>query len=53
MHPDPPLTSFFSSFGCIFQVRALMPKADSKKSQITNDIIAGSIGGTVGTIVNT
>ncbi|KAK7931355.1 Mitochondrial 2-oxodicarboxylate carrier 2 [Apiospora marii] len=40
-------------FGCIFQVRQLLPTATSKKSQIGNDIIAGSIGGTVGTIINT
>ncbi|KAK8069640.1 mitochondrial 2-oxodicarboxylate transporter [Apiospora phragmitis] len=40
-------------FGCIFQVRQLLPSANSKKSQIVNDIIAGSIGGTVGTIINT
>ncbi|KAK7991882.1 hypothetical protein PG996_013105 [Apiospora saccharicola] len=40
-------------FGCIFQVRQLLPTATSKKSQIGNDIIAGSVGGTVGTIINT
>jgi solute carrier family 25 2-oxodicarboxylate transporter 21 len=40
-------------FGCIFQVRELLPKAESKKGQISNDIIAGTIGGTVGTILNT
>lgn len=40
-------------FGCIFQVRALLPKAKDKKGQITNDLISGTIGGTVGTILNT
>jgi solute carrier family 25 (mitochondrial 2-oxodicarboxylate transporter), member 21 len=40
-------------FGCIFQVRQLLPKADTKRSQMLNDILAGSIGGTVGTLVNT
>ncbi|KAK3078747.1 hypothetical protein LTS18_006715 [Coniosporium uncinatum] len=40
-------------FGCIFQVRALLPKATDKKSQITNDLISGAVGGTVGTILNT
>lgn len=40
-------------FGCIFQVRSLMPAATDRKSQITNDIISGSVGGTVGTILNT
>ncbi|KAF2401374.1 mitochondrial carrier [Trichodelitschia bisporula] len=40
-------------FGCIFQVRELIPKAQTKKGQITNDIISGTVGGTVGTILNT
>ncbi|KAI0022829.1 mitochondrial carrier domain-containing protein [Xylariomycetidae sp. FL0641] len=40
-------------FGCIFQVRTLLPEATTKKGKITNDIIAGTVGGTVGTIVNT
>lgn len=40
-------------FGCIFQVRQLLPKASDKKGQMVNDIMAGTVGGTVGTIVNT
>ena len=40
-------------FGCIFQVRQLLPKAENKKGQMTNDLISGAIGGTVGTILNT
>ncbi|KAI1504782.1 mitochondrial carrier domain-containing protein [Biscogniauxia marginata] len=40
-------------FGCIFQVRALLPKAETKKGQMINDLISGSVGGTVGTIINT
>lgn len=40
-------------FGCIFQVRSLLPKAETKQGQIVNDITAGSIGGTIGTILNT
>lgn len=40
-------------FGCIFQVRSLLPVADTKKGQISNDIVAGTVGGTVGTILNT
>lgn len=40
-------------FGCIFQVRQLLPKAKDKRGQMVNDILAGSVGGTVGTIVNT
>jgi len=40
-------------FGCIFQVRELLPKAQDNKGKITNDIVSGTIGGTVGTILNT
>ena len=40
-------------FGIIFQTRELLPKAADKRQQIRNDIISGSIGGTVGTILNT
>lgn len=40
-------------FGCIFQVRQSLPKATTKSGQITNDLISGAIGGTVGTILNT
>jgi solute carrier family 25 2-oxodicarboxylate transporter 21 len=40
-------------FGCIFQVRQLLPKADTKRGQVTSDIISGSIGGTIGTVLNT
>ena len=40
-------------FGCISQVRSMMPKATTKKSQILNDVVAGSVGGTNGTILNT
>ncbi|AEO59080.1 hypothetical protein MYCTH_2081554 [Thermothelomyces thermophilus ATCC 42464] len=40
-------------FGCIFQVRQLLPKAETKSGQTINDIVAGTIGGTVGTILNT
>jgi solute carrier family 25 (mitochondrial 2-oxodicarboxylate transporter), member 21 len=40
-------------FGVIFQVRSLLPKAETKSSQMANDLLAGSIGGTVGTILNT
>ncbi|CAH0052916.1 unnamed protein product [Clonostachys solani] len=40
-------------FGCIFQVRSLLPKADNKRGQMVNDLISGSVGGTVGTILNT
>lgn len=40
-------------FGCIFQVRQLLPKAQTKSGQTINDIVAGTIGGTIGTILNT
>ncbi|KAI5302425.1 hypothetical protein KEM56_000707 [Ascosphaera pollenicola] len=42
-------------FGCIFQVRAQLPPAEpeNKSQQIRNDLIAGAVGGTAGTIVNT
>lgn len=40
-------------FGCIFQVRQLLPKAKDKTSHLVNDIMAGTIGGTVGTVLNT
>ena len=40
-------------FGCIFQVRELLPKAKDKGSQIRNDLLSGATGGTVGTMLNT
>ncbi|KAF4989336.1 hypothetical protein FGRMN_9178 [Fusarium graminum] len=40
-------------FGCIYQVRQLLPKAENKKAQMTNDMISGAIGGTFGTVLNT
>lgn len=40
-------------FGCIFQVRQLLPQAKDKRGQMANDIMAGTVGGTVGTILNT
>ena len=40
-------------FGCIFQVKSLLPKSTNKRGQITNDLISGAVGGTVGTMLNT
>ncbi|KFY84050.1 hypothetical protein V500_09675 [Pseudogymnoascus sp. VKM F-4518 (FW-2643)] len=40
-------------FGCIFQVRALLPKADNKNQQMMYDMLSGATGGTFGTILNT
>ncbi|ODQ68464.1 mitochondrial carrier [Nadsonia fulvescens var. elongata DSM 6958] len=40
-------------FGVIFQVKSFLPNAETKGSQIRNDLIAGSIGGFCGTALNT
>ncbi|OQD62999.1 hypothetical protein PENPOL_c010G05392 [Penicillium polonicum] len=42
-------------FGCIFQVRAQLPAVEpgNKNQQTRNDLIAGSVGGITGTILNT
>jgi solute carrier family 25 2-oxodicarboxylate transporter 21 len=40
-------------FGCIFQVRELLPKADNKTTQMGYDLLSGATGGTFGTILNT
>lgn len=40
-------------FGCIFQVRALLPKAENNSTQVFYDLVSGSIGGTFGTVLNT
>ncbi|KAI0945973.1 hypothetical protein AcV7_010074 [Taiwanofungus camphoratus] len=40
-------------FGCIFQVRALLPKAETSQQRLRNDLIAGTVGGFVGTAINT
>ncbi|KAI0790176.1 mitochondrial carrier domain-containing protein [Irpex lacteus] len=40
-------------FGCIFKVRSVLPKPESNKARLTNDLIAGTIGGFVGTAINT
>ncbi|KAL7276347.1 hypothetical protein RUND412_000650 [Rhizina undulata] len=40
-------------FGVIFQVKSLLPKQETKRGQMFNDLIAGSIGGTFGTVLNT
>jgi solute carrier family 25 2-oxodicarboxylate transporter 21 len=40
-------------FGVIFQAKKLLPKSETKQGQMTNDLVAGSIGGTFGTILNT
>jgi len=40
-------------FGSIFQVRAMLPKADTQQGQLLNNFISGSIGGFTGTVLNT
>lgn len=40
-------------FGIIFQVRNLLPKSDKKSDKVRNDLLAGTIGGTMGCILNT
>lgn len=40
-------------FGCIFQVRALLPTTDNKQTQMGFDLLSGAIGGTIGTVFNT
>ncbi|CEP21381.1 unnamed protein product [Cyberlindnera jadinii] len=40
-------------FGIIFQVRSLLPKAQNPTQKTLNDLAAGAIGGTFGTLFNT
>ncbi|KAH3682810.1 hypothetical protein WICPIJ_006216 [Wickerhamomyces pijperi] len=40
-------------FGSIFQIRTLLPKPETNTQKTVNDLIAGAIGGTFGTILNT
>ncbi|PCH42960.1 mitochondrial carrier [Wolfiporia cocos MD-104 SS10] len=40
-------------FGCIFQVRAVLPKPETAQARLMNDLVAGTIGGFVGTAINT
>lgn len=40
-------------FGSIFQVRQMLPKADTYAGGLLNNFISGSIGGFVGTALNT
>lgn len=40
-------------FGVIFQVKTQLPKPDGKQAELINNFVAGSIGGTFGTVLNT
>lgn len=40
-------------FGCISKIRSMMPTPKSESQKVRNDLISGSIGGTIGTFLNT
>ncbi|CAD6887989.1 unnamed protein product [Tilletia controversa] len=40
-------------FGCIHQVRSMLPQAADKSEQLRNNFISGTVGGFVGTALNT
>ncbi|KAI0301351.1 mitochondrial carrier domain-containing protein [Russula brevipes] len=40
-------------FGAIFQVKAMLPKAETPQGQLLNNFVSGSVGGFVGTVLNT
>ncbi|EIN05712.1 mitochondrial carrier [Punctularia strigosozonata HHB-11173 SS5] len=40
-------------FGSIYQVRALLPKAESKSGEMLHNFASGSVGGFIGTVINT
>ncbi|KAG6831371.1 hypothetical protein H0H87_005301 [Tephrocybe sp. NHM501043] len=40
-------------FGCIFQIKALLPKPETQQAQLMNNFISGAIGGFAGTVLNT
>ncbi|KAK4686681.1 hypothetical protein P7C73_g3444, partial [Tremellales sp. Uapishka_1] len=40
-------------FGCIFSVKALLPKAETKRAELGNNMAAGTVGGFMGTLLNT
>lgn len=40
-------------FGCIFQVKSMLPKPNGKPEELRNNFISGAIGGFVGTVLNT
>ncbi|KAN0109056.1 mitochondrial carrier [Russula decolorans] len=40
-------------FGSIFQVKTMLPKAETAQGQLLNNFVSGSIGGFVGTALNT
>jgi solute carrier family 25 2-oxodicarboxylate transporter 21 len=40
-------------FGSIFQVKTMLPKAETPQGQLLNNFVSGSVGGFVGTVLNT
>ncbi|KAL1730205.1 mitochondrial carrier domain-containing protein [Schizophyllum commune] len=40
-------------FGCIFQVKAMLPKPETQQATLMNNLISGTVGGLVGTMINT
>lgn len=40
-------------FGSIFQIRAMLPKAETPGGELFNNFVAGGVGGFVGTCINT
>lgn len=40
-------------FGSIYQIKALLPKTTDKKSEMLNNLAAGTVGGFIGTVINT
>lgn len=40
-------------FGIIYQIRSLLPKATNKIDKVKNDLLAGTVGGTMGCVLST
>lgn len=40
-------------FGCIHQVRSMLTPAETQQGQLFNNFVSGSVGGFVGTVINT
>ncbi|KAL1405012.1 hypothetical protein Q8F55_008635 [Vanrija albida] len=40
-------------FGSIHQIKSLLPKAETKQAEMVNNLAAGTVGGFVGTVMNT
>jgi len=40
-------------FGCIYQVKTLLPTPETQQAQLLNNFISGAVGGFAGTVLNT